>query len=62
MQFVIDFGLLSTTIFVFVATALSICILYVTDVYARGVNVNLTLLTSNRGALATDAVAFGVPC
>ncbi len=28
---------------------------YVTDVYARGVNVNLTLLTSNRGALATDA-------
>ncbi len=29
MQFVIDFGLLSTTIFVFVATALSICILYI---------------------------------
>ncbi len=28
---------------------------YVTDVYARGVNVNLTPLTSNRGALATDA-------
>ncbi len=27
----------------------------VTDVYARGVNVNLTPLTSNRGALATDA-------
>ncbi len=26
----------------------------VTDVYARGVNVNLTPLTSNRGALATD--------
>ncbi len=25
------------------------------DVYARGVNVNLTPLTSNRGALATDA-------
>ncbi len=29
--------------------------IYVTDVYARGVNVNLTPLTSNRGALATDA-------
>ncbi len=29
--------------------------LYVTDVYARGVNVNLTPLTSNRGALVTDA-------
>ncbi len=28
--------------------------IYVTDVYARGVNVNLTPLTSNRGALATD--------
>ncbi len=28
---------------------------YVTDVYARGVNVNLTPLTSKRGALATDA-------
>ncbi len=27
----------------------------VTDVYACGVNVNLTPLTSNRGALATDA-------
>ncbi len=27
----------------------------VTDVYARGVNVNLTSLTSNRVALATDA-------
>ncbi len=27
----------------------------VTDVYARGVNVNLTPLTSNRGALASDA-------
>ncbi len=27
----------------------------VTDVYARGVNVNLTPLTSNRGTLATDA-------
>ncbi len=27
----------------------------VTDVYARGVNVNLTPLTSKRGALATDA-------
>ncbi len=27
----------------------------VTDVYARGVDVNLTPLTSNRGALATDA-------
>ncbi len=27
----------------------------VTNVYARGVNVNLTPLTSNRGALATDA-------
>ncbi len=27
----------------------------VTDVYARGINVNLTPLTSNRGALATDA-------
>ncbi len=27
----------------------------VTDVYARGVNVNLTPLTSSRGALATDA-------
>ncbi len=27
----------------------------VTDVYARGVNVNLTPLTSNRGALSTDA-------
>ncbi len=26
-----------------------------TDVYARGVNVNLTPLTSKRGALATDA-------
>ncbi len=26
----------------------------VTDVYGRGVNVNLTPLTSNRGALATD--------
>ncbi len=29
----------------------------VTDVYARGVSVNLTPLTSNRGALATDARA-----
>ncbi len=28
---------------------------YVTDVYARGVNVNLTPQTSKRGALATDA-------
>ncbi len=28
---------------------------YVTDVYARGVSVNLTPLTSKRGALATDA-------
>ncbi len=27
----------------------------VTDVHARGINVNLTPLTSNRGALATDA-------
>ncbi len=27
----------------------------VTDVYARGVSVNLTPLTSKRGALATDA-------
>ncbi len=27
----------------------------VTDVYSRGVNVNLTPLTSKRGALATDA-------
>ncbi len=27
----------------------------VTNAYARGVNVNLTPLTSNRGALATDA-------
>ncbi len=32
-----------------------IFIIYVTDVYARGVNVNLTPLTSKRGALATDA-------
>ncbi len=31
-----------------------VCV-YVTDVYACGVNVNLTPLTSNRGALATDA-------
>ncbi len=30
-------------------------LVYVTDVYARGVNVNLTPLTSKRGALATDA-------
>ncbi len=29
--------------------------IYVTDVYARGVNVNLTPLTSKRGALATGA-------
>ncbi len=29
--------------------------IYVTDVYARGVSVNLTPLTSKRGALATDA-------
>ncbi len=28
--------------------------IYVTDVYARGVSVNLTPLTSKRGALATD--------
>ncbi len=33
---------------------------YVTDVYARDVSVNLTPLTSKRGALATDA--FGVTC
>ncbi len=32
--------------------SLDVC---VTDVYARGVNVNLTPLTSKRGALATDA-------
>ncbi len=32
----------------------------VTDVYARGVNVNLTSLTSKRGTL--EAVAFGVTC
>ncbi len=30
----------------------------VTDVYARGVNVYLTPLTSKRGALATDAVGL----
>ncbi len=37
---------------------------YVTDVYARGINVNLTPLTSNRGALqlTLEAVAFGVTC
>ncbi len=29
--------------------------IYVMDVYARGVSVNLTPLTSKRGALATDA-------
>ncbi len=29
--------------------------IYVTAVYARGVSVNLTPLTSKRGALATDA-------
>ncbi len=32
----------------------------VTDVHARGVNVNLTPLTSNRGTL--EAVAFGITC
>ncbi len=34
----------------------------VTDVYARGVNVNLTPLTSNRGALATDARGCSLWC
>ncbi len=34
---------------------ISFAFVNVTDVYARGVNVNLTPLTSKRGALATDA-------
>ncbi len=35
---------------------------HVTDVYARGVNVNLSPLTSKRGALATDARGCSLWC
>ncbi len=34
----------------------------VTDVYARGVNVNFTPLTTNRGALATDTRGCSLWC